>query len=179
MQADPLGLVDGASVYGYARGNPGRYVDFDGRKVVLVCRPIDSKILSIMPSGRHCAVFVVKDDENCECNSSADADGVIEQFSLRRGATEFDKPGNYGEVYNTDRNAFRNPNGRKTDHYLIAVPARISSCQFDKLVRSNGANFSQGSYRALRGPNSNTAADNLIENSGGIAPNTGAKAQSY
>mgnify|MGYP000743010531 CR=1 FL=1 len=27
MQADPLGLVDGASVYGYARQNPGRYVD--------------------------------------------------------------------------------------------------------------------------------------------------------
>jgi RHS repeat-associated protein len=27
LQADPLGLVDGASVYGYALGNPGRYVD--------------------------------------------------------------------------------------------------------------------------------------------------------
>ena len=27
MQADPLGLVDGASVYGYALQNPGRYVD--------------------------------------------------------------------------------------------------------------------------------------------------------
>jgi RHS repeat-associated protein len=27
MQADPLGLVDGASVYGYARENPGRWVD--------------------------------------------------------------------------------------------------------------------------------------------------------
>ncbi len=27
IQADPLGLVDGASVYGYAQGNPGRYVD--------------------------------------------------------------------------------------------------------------------------------------------------------
>ena len=27
MQADPLGLVDGASVYGYALGNPGRYAD--------------------------------------------------------------------------------------------------------------------------------------------------------
>jgi len=26
-QADPLGLVDGASVYGYALQNPGRYVD--------------------------------------------------------------------------------------------------------------------------------------------------------
>lgn len=27
MQADPLGLVDGASVYGYATQNPGRYTD--------------------------------------------------------------------------------------------------------------------------------------------------------
>jgi len=27
IQADPLGLVDGASVYAYARQNPGRYVD--------------------------------------------------------------------------------------------------------------------------------------------------------
>ena len=27
LQADPLGLVDGASVYGYALQNPGRYVD--------------------------------------------------------------------------------------------------------------------------------------------------------
>jgi RHS repeat-associated protein len=30
MQADPLGLVDGASVFGYARQNPGRYVDPTG-----------------------------------------------------------------------------------------------------------------------------------------------------
>ena len=27
IQADPLGLVDGASVYGYVRANPGRYID--------------------------------------------------------------------------------------------------------------------------------------------------------
>ncbi len=27
MEADPLGLIDGASVYGYARQNPGRYTD--------------------------------------------------------------------------------------------------------------------------------------------------------
>jgi RHS repeat-associated protein len=31
MQADPLGLVDGASVYGYARGSPGRWVDPTGK----------------------------------------------------------------------------------------------------------------------------------------------------
>ena len=31
MQADPLGLVDGASVYGYAGQNPGRYTDPTGQ----------------------------------------------------------------------------------------------------------------------------------------------------
>ena len=33
IQADPLGLVDGASVYGYALQNPGRYVDPRGEAV--------------------------------------------------------------------------------------------------------------------------------------------------
>jgi RHS repeat-associated protein len=33
MQADPLGLVDGASVYGYARQSPGRYVDPRGTDI--------------------------------------------------------------------------------------------------------------------------------------------------
>ena len=32
IQADPLGLVDGASVYGYARQNPGRYIDQRGEQ---------------------------------------------------------------------------------------------------------------------------------------------------
>ncbi len=32
MQADPLGLVDGVSVYGYARQNPGRWTDPWGRQ---------------------------------------------------------------------------------------------------------------------------------------------------
>jgi hypothetical protein len=31
MQADPLGLVDGASVYGYAAQNPMRYTDPTGQ----------------------------------------------------------------------------------------------------------------------------------------------------
>ncbi|MGH1454119.1 MAG: RHS repeat-associated core domain-containing protein [Paracoccaceae bacterium] len=32
IQADPPGLVDGASVYGYARQNSGRYVDPRGEQ---------------------------------------------------------------------------------------------------------------------------------------------------
>lgn len=32
IQADPLGLVDGASVYGYALQNPGRYTDLRGEE---------------------------------------------------------------------------------------------------------------------------------------------------
>jgi RHS repeat-associated protein len=34
-QPDPLGFVDGPSVYGYARGKPGMRVDKDGRRVVI------------------------------------------------------------------------------------------------------------------------------------------------
>jgi len=33
IQADPLGLVDGASVYGYALQNPGRYTDPRGERI--------------------------------------------------------------------------------------------------------------------------------------------------
>ena len=36
IQADPLGLVDGASVYGYALQNPGRYTDPTGEFIPLV-----------------------------------------------------------------------------------------------------------------------------------------------
>ena len=43
IQADPLGLIDGASVYGYARQNPGRYVDPRGEFVWLI--PIVAGIL--------------------------------------------------------------------------------------------------------------------------------------
>jgi len=36
LQADPLGLVDGASVYGYALQNPGRYTDPRGEFVPIL-----------------------------------------------------------------------------------------------------------------------------------------------
>ncbi|WP_208353075.1 RHS repeat domain-containing protein [Pseudaestuariivita rosea] len=36
IQGDPLGLVDGASVYGYALQNPGRYIDPTGEAIPLM-----------------------------------------------------------------------------------------------------------------------------------------------
>lgn len=36
IQADPLGLVDGASVYGYAKQNPARYTDPTGEFVPIL-----------------------------------------------------------------------------------------------------------------------------------------------
>jgi len=38
IQADPLGLVDGASVYGYVGQNPGRYVDPRGEQSISIGR---------------------------------------------------------------------------------------------------------------------------------------------
>ncbi len=36
LQADPLGLVDGASVYGYVGQNPGRFIDPKGENALLL-----------------------------------------------------------------------------------------------------------------------------------------------
>jgi uncharacterized protein RhaS with RHS repeats len=36
IQADPLGLVDGPSIYGYADQNPGRWIDPRGEEAVTV-----------------------------------------------------------------------------------------------------------------------------------------------
>jgi len=44
VQADPLGLVDGPSVYRYAAANPGRYVDPRGLDVKMCSRPANIAI---------------------------------------------------------------------------------------------------------------------------------------
>ncbi len=47
LQSDPLGLVDGASVYGYALQNPGRYVDPRGEASI----PRPGPVLPFSPGG--------------------------------------------------------------------------------------------------------------------------------
>ncbi|MEZ5798993.1 MAG: RHS repeat-associated core domain-containing protein [Paracoccaceae bacterium] len=45
LQADPLGFVDGASVYGYVRQNPGRWVDPRGED------PVPESVPDFIPGG--------------------------------------------------------------------------------------------------------------------------------
>ena len=174
LQADPLGLVDGPSVYGYARQSPVRYADFTGKRVVLVCRPV--KNIGFIPGAIHCAVFVVESE--CKCLPK-DSDGVNTQFTFPGGARKFVTKPDKGGVYGRDRKAYNNPGGPRITHYDIAVPGGMTSCEFDMNVTDVGGAYSQGPYNAVFGPNSNTAADNLIELSGGVAPETGARAQNY
>ena len=62
LQADPLGLIDGASVYGYARQSPGRWVDPRGESAVgdawtsILCRiaPITCMTFIRQPGPQFC-----------------------------------------------------------------------------------------------------------------------------
>ncbi|MBL1437788.1 MAG: RHS repeat protein [Rhodobacteraceae bacterium] len=105
LQADPLGLVDGASVYGYVRQNPGRYVDptgellkpDGGRSVGFgwpIVRPpgyywpmLDRALLSRIgravaaaaASGRNTIPWPEKNKRNYSCICRAHRDGRSEQ----------------------------------------------------------------------------------------------------
>ncbi|THH34720.1 RHS repeat-associated core domain-containing protein [Aliishimia ponticola] len=67
IQADPLGLVDGASVYGYALQNPGRYVDPTGEFVPLL----------ILAAGAAAGLYIDHELEECGCNSF----GAVERWT--------------------------------------------------------------------------------------------------
>ena len=73
IQADPLGLVDGASVYGYALQNPGRWTDPRGEQSLddslkftlclinpLLCQSLQQGIP--VPEERNQACFINEDD---------------------------------------------------------------------------------------------------------------------
>ena len=188
MQADPLGLVDGASVYNYAQQNPMRYTDARGESVQIVCRPLDfgtaGQLASmITDKAQHCATFVVKDENECFCESEIDADGIIAQFSLVSPNTTFDGNGGvpYSGGYDLDRETYNRQNAFSPygsgKRWIIPVPAGQSSCEFDRNVKREGENYSQGRYRnfSLRHPNvnSNTAAHSIVRSAGGQSPDTG------
>ncbi|MCG3268362.1 RHS repeat-associated core domain-containing protein [Yoonia sp. I 8.24] len=49
IQADPLGLIDGASVYGYVTQNPGRYIDRRGLTLSCPASPPTGNHMSVGP----------------------------------------------------------------------------------------------------------------------------------
>ena len=176
IQADPLGLVDGASVYGYARQNPGRYVDLRGEKVVYVCRPLETGGGGVSTWRQHCAVFVVEDDNDCGCDMAGDPDGILAQFSLAGGNSRFDDQQNPSSVFVTDRNAYLAPDDpENVGKWHIQPPNGVSSCEYDNRVIRRGNTYSQRDYSNWPGgANSNTAATQLIVQTGGTPPYPGA-----
>ncbi len=172
VQTDPIGLAGGMNTFGYGYQNPARYVDIFGLEVTLTCRPLSG--LGLL-SFRHCATFIWHWSED-PC--SATREPVIDyQFSLTSPESRFLPQGSNNSTYQADREAFEA--GR--ENYHIAVPDGLTQDQFDAMVESMGKNYEQAPYSNARGgPNSNTAAENIIEQAGGIVPDVpGAWGQNY
>ena len=55
VQGDPLGLVDGPSVYGYVRQNPGRYIDPTGEFIPVVALGARAALASWCLAATHMA----------------------------------------------------------------------------------------------------------------------------
>ena len=152
-----------------------RYYDITGLEVSMVCRTVDdwrTRWLGV----KHCFVAVWHWEEG-SCGD--DRVKILDsQYSIAGGRTPLTNPN--APTYSMDRNAWNNPGG-DNQHYDIAPPAGMSQAEFDSAVQNAGDNYrSSEPYDAVFGPNSNTAADNIIENAGGIAPNIpGALNQNY
>lgn len=169
VTSDPIGFNGGINTYGYTFQNPSMYIDPLGLEVTMNCRPLDSFLGSL--GIKHCSVIVWHWEVD-ECGNKKKV--IDEQFSLSYGNS--DLSGSDDPTFVSDTNAFNSGNGNND----IPPPAGIPQNEFDKNVRDSGNNFTQGPYEPISGPNSNTAADNIIEKAGGIVPNIpGAVAQNH
>ncbi len=81
IQADPLGLVDGASVYGYALQNPGRYTDPRGEFVMFL------PILAGLVAGEIAEYLY---DKYCTCD--VDSNHALERWASLGASTELIGP---------------------------------------------------------------------------------------
>ena len=93
---------------------------------------------------------------------------IDNQFSLP-GSANSPTQDTTNSTYTNDRNAFNNP--QPVDgNFPVPPPAGVSQSDFDIAVTQSGSSYVQGDYRLL-GPNSNTAASNIIRGAGGTPPN--------
>ncbi|NOT69799.1 MAG: RHS repeat-associated core domain-containing protein [Hyphomicrobium sp.] len=163
-QPDPLGFVDGPSVYAYAGNSPNKLVDRMGLKTTLVCRPVQDKIARLF-GAKHCAVFVWRSRDSTQCGKKTKV--IDAQFSLAGGRKPQTDPN--APTYSADRDSFISPKD-STEFYDIAPPSPQTQQEFDHAVIESGNNYSQPPYDAVFGPNSNTASDNILEGAGGSVP---------
>lgn len=176
VESDLIGLDGGINGYVYALSNPLRYTDPLGLEVTMTCRSLSNPLSRLIGTPRHCSV-VVWHWVNDSCRGRRKQ--VDSQFSLSFGGTApTGDPNN--QTYKDDRTAFNNPGGNNSN-YDIPPPAGSTQSAFDNAVTNSGNNYSQGTYMPPGyGPNSNTAANNIITNAGGTTPDVpGAWGQNF
>jgi RHS repeat-associated protein len=160
IQADPLGLVDGPSVYNYALQNPGRYVDPRGEKVTIMCRPLAG--LAALSHMKHCAIIVETEGNSCLAAGT-------HQFSLGKPDTSFNQS---QDVYDRDQSDWNNRSNPFDDvsEYPISTPQGVSGDEFDYNVTQSAIGYEADTYSNPSGPNSNTAAVQAVIDAGGRVP---------
>jgi hypothetical protein len=134
-------------------------MDPNGTNVTMECRPLRNVGIG---GARHCGVTVWHWSKDCPPKKIIDR-----QFSTpgwRTGpTTDATNP-----TYTADEDTFNHPGGANSN-YEIPVPNSMTSNQFDSAVINSGDSYHNPFYLPW-GPNSNTAAANIIMDAGGAVP---------
>ncbi|MFY9260522.1 MAG: hypothetical protein WAO71_08455 [Gallionella sp.] len=140
----------------------------------MTCRPVGIFASMGFSKPVHCATFVWHwESSACDVRQKK----IDAQYSLSWGRNKPLPQWSSHDTYYDDRKAF-NGSG---DNYLINPPSGMSQQQFDQATIRAGSTYSQGAYSLPGfGPNSNTSANDIITNAGGVPPDiSGAAGQHY